>query len=165
MRGINARKAGGSAPALDDIEVSMSKEMDASLVKKMFDRLNPSLDKFGCGVKRQPIHVWAHVRRFQVLTLTLSIILTHPRLGHSPLFSGLGEREKIKKNKGGGGGGGKAPVHAAALGVQALRPNQIISAQTNSDQQRTRRQPAGWPAASRFQRSLKGARRAGVDEG
>jgi len=65
IQGLNTRTSGGSAPAVDEIAISMSPELDLSLRSKGYDRLNPGFYKFDCGVKRQPIHLWIHVKRFK----------------------------------------------------------------------------------------------------
>jgi hypothetical protein len=66
VRGINARKGGGSSPVLDEIEVSLSREMDGRLLRLNYDKVKPSMDKFGLGNKNMPINVWIHVKRFQL---------------------------------------------------------------------------------------------------
>jgi len=66
VRGINARTGGlGSSPVVDEIEVSLSREMDKRLFRLDYDKVKPSMDKFGLGNKKMPINIWIHVRRFQ----------------------------------------------------------------------------------------------------
>jgi hypothetical protein len=47
IQGLNTRQMGGSAPAVDDIVVSMSPELDMNLKSKSYDKLNPAFHQFG----------------------------------------------------------------------------------------------------------------------
>lgn len=47
VQGLNTRQIGGSAPAVDEICVSMSPELDMSLKSKNYDKLNPAFHQFG----------------------------------------------------------------------------------------------------------------------
>lgn len=62
VRGINIRKGGGSDPALDEIRAAFGSTYDQALIDDGYDKLNPALHKFNCGLKRHPCHIW--IRKF-----------------------------------------------------------------------------------------------------